>query len=50
MSESCVCGHEREDHSRTGECQQESLFREGQCSCAAYEPEEDDDEDGAAND
>lgn len=33
---SCICGHEEEDHSTTGECQVEG------CRCACYEEEEDD--------
>lgn len=28
----CVCGHEEEDHSLSGECQVEG------CLCASYEP------------
>ncbi len=36
----CVCGHEEDEHSLTGECQVEK------CACAAFESEEDEDEEG----
>ena len=32
---SCVCGHQEEEHSNTGECQVTG------CACACYEEDED---------